>query len=55
VAACFEWDENKNRANRAKHGISFDTAVTVFADPNSIMRVDVEIDGERSGGRRSDV
>ena len=27
----FEWDEAKNAANRAKHGISFDEAVQVFA------------------------
>lgn len=26
----FEWDENKNRNNLAKHGISFDEAKTVF-------------------------
>ena len=27
------WDETKNRANRAKHGISFETARLVFDDP----------------------
>lgn len=27
----FEWDEAKNRANREKHGISFEEAVLVFA------------------------
>ncbi|WBQ12046.1 BrnT family toxin [Hyphomonadaceae bacterium BL14] len=26
----FEWDEAKDRANRAKHGIGFDRAVRVF-------------------------
>jgi uncharacterized DUF497 family protein len=47
VAVRFAWNENKNRSNRAKHGISFDTAADVFADPNAIMRADVDIDGEQ--------
>ena len=29
----FEWDEKKNRANRKKHGFSFEIAREVFADP----------------------
>ncbi|GHV01771.1 hypothetical protein FACS189485_00750 [Spirochaetia bacterium] len=29
----FEWDEAKNRRNIAKHGISFEDARYVFADP----------------------
>lgn len=28
----FEWDEAKDAANRAKHGIGFDEAVELFAD-----------------------
>ncbi len=28
----FTWDEQKNRANRQKHGISFETAMRVFDD-----------------------
>ena len=28
----FEWDEDKNRRNRAKHGVSFERARAVFAD-----------------------
>ena len=28
----FEWDEDKNRRNRAKHGVSFERAQAVFAD-----------------------
>jgi len=28
----FEWDEEKNRRNRAKHGVSFEQACAVFAD-----------------------
>jgi uncharacterized DUF497 family protein len=26
----FEWDENKNRENIKKHGISFEEATTIF-------------------------
>ena len=29
----FEWDENKARANFAKHRVSFEEAKTVFVDP----------------------
>ena len=32
----FEWDDNKARTNLAKHGVSFEEASTVFADPLSI-------------------
>lgn len=28
----FDWDEQKNRKNRAKHGVWFEEAQTVFAD-----------------------
>ncbi len=29
----FEWDESKAAANRRKHGVAFEEACTVFADP----------------------
>ena len=29
----FEWDDAKARSNRRKHGVSFEEAATVFADP----------------------
>ena len=29
----FEWDPKKAKANLAKHGVSFEEAITVFADP----------------------
>ncbi len=29
----FEWDEGKNRSNIRKHGISFETALTIFNHP----------------------
>ncbi|PYU15275.1 MAG: hypothetical protein DMG37_05365 [Acidobacteria bacterium] len=33
MALQFEWDARKARANKAKHGVSFEEAVSVFADP----------------------
>lgn len=32
----FEWDEDKERANVRKHGISFMIAAKVFADPDRL-------------------
>lgn len=29
----FEWNSRKGASNRAKHGVSFEEALTVFADP----------------------
>jgi uncharacterized DUF497 family protein len=29
----FTWDEHKNAINKAKHGVSFETAKLVFNDP----------------------
>jgi uncharacterized protein len=37
---CFEWDENKAESNFLKHGIRFDEAVTVFADPYLVFTED---------------
>lgn len=31
----FEWDDEKARANVAKHGVTFEEAATVFGDPFS--------------------
>ena len=31
----FVWDSNKEKLNRKKHGISFETAARVFLDENS--------------------
>ena len=42
----FTWDERKNRANRRKHGVSFETAMLVFADRFVIFEQDREVDGE---------
>lgn len=42
----FEWDENKNQINMAKHGIDFDEAKTVFYDDDAIMFDDPEHSAE---------
>ena len=36
----FEWDDDKNRKNREKHGISFETAMHVFEDKDCIENYD---------------
>ena len=33
MAVEFEWDAAKAKANLQKHGVAFDEALTVFADP----------------------
>ena len=45
----FEWDEEKNRINKRKHKISFETAAHVFYDPYYIEMYDFEhsIDEDR--------
>jgi uncharacterized DUF497 family protein len=30
----FDWDNNKNQSNLIKHGISFEEAIAIFADPS---------------------
>jgi uncharacterized DUF497 family protein len=42
----FTWDEQKNRGNRRKHGISFETAARVFLDPFHLTRQDRIAEGE---------
>ena len=56
----FEWDENKNNANKKKHGVSFEMAVRVFLDEKRIEKLDVEhstLDEERMNiiGRASEL
>ena len=36
----FEWDPNKARINRRKHGVSFEQAATVFKDPRALSIYD---------------
>ena len=38
----FEWDEQKNRDNQAKHGVSFEDAQAAFADPQRVIVEDLE-------------
>jgi uncharacterized protein len=45
----FEWDENKNRANRAKHGISFETAILAFSDPSVLTESGGVLEGSSDG------
>lgn len=42
----FEWDESKDRANRAKHGVDFETASFVFDDPLALSVPDRTVEGE---------
>ncbi len=38
----FEWDEDKNRENKEKHGVSFEFAQYAFVDPNRIIAEDLK-------------
>lgn len=42
----FSWDERKNRSNRQKHRVSFETAALVFDDPYHISQLEREVEGE---------
>ncbi len=43
----FEWDPAKAATNLRKHGVSFDTAIRVFADPFALAEQDRIESGER--------
>lgn len=43
----FEWDKDKNRINKEKHKLSFETAKDVFLDPNMLCKFDRTKDGEQ--------
>jgi uncharacterized DUF497 family protein len=45
------WDDDKNAENKCKHGIGFETARFVFADPNRLWRFD-QSEGNTSGEER---
>ena len=38
----FEWEEEKNRKNQRKHGVSFEEARTVFYDDDAVEFYDAE-------------
>ena len=40
----FEWDEEKNQINRAKHEIDFDSAIGVFEDVYAFEQEDRSMD-----------
>ena len=42
----FEWDSDKDAANRRKHGLSFGLATAVFNDPYHLSIQDRHEDGE---------
>ena len=42
----FEWDRKKAETNLSKHEISFEEAMTVFADPLARVFTDEEHSGE---------
>ena len=44
--ARFTWDVRKDRANRRKHGVSFEAAIRVFSDPCVLFEQDREVDDE---------
>ena len=43
----FEWDEAKNLANIAKHGLSFEAAIEVLDDPRRLTEEAHTVAGER--------
>ena len=42
TAIRFQWDDKKAAANRAKHGVSFEEAKSVFYDDDALLRSDDE-------------
>jgi uncharacterized DUF497 family protein len=48
----FEWDPRKAEKNAAKHGVSFDEAVTVFLDPDALDGPDLQHSSAESRFRR---
>ena len=42
----FEWDEDKNRRNLAKHKLTFERASLVFEDPQQLNIQDRIVEGE---------
>jgi uncharacterized protein len=42
----FEWDEEKDKENQAKHGVSFVVAQQAFLDPDRVIAEDVTHSGK---------
>jgi uncharacterized protein len=47
--ARFEWDEAKAKSNARKHGVRFEDAMLVFADPYALVEQDRLEGGELRG------
>jgi uncharacterized DUF497 family protein len=45
MALTFEWDPKKAASNLEKHGVSFEEATGVFADPNALTIPDPQHSG----------
>ena len=45
----FEWDEEKDKENQKKHGISFALAQHAFLDPHRVIAEDVTHGREEEG------
>jgi len=46
--ATFEWDEEKDKENQPKHGISFLTAQRAFLDPHRVIAEDITHSNEEN-------
>ena len=42
----FEWDDAKDEINQKKHGVAFEVASRVFADPNVLEYIERVVEGE---------
>ncbi len=45
----FEWDADKDRENRNKHGVSFDLAQHAFSDAKRVIAEDLEHSQKENG------
>lgn len=43
----FEWDSKKSQRNLAKHGVSFELAITAFDDPFALIAADKKHSSEK--------
>ena len=46
--ATFEWDEEKDKENQSKHGISFLAAQQAFLDPHRVIAEDITHSNEEN-------
>jgi hypothetical protein len=44
--ASFEWDDDKDQVNQAKHGVAFTVAQHAFLDPRRIIAEDLDHSAE---------